>query len=188
MGRFVILGLIGLSMLVVISSRHTVAANVPIIERPLIIEQDQGEVRVWRPLQRDPGWEKISFTIKVDKQNGGSPDFWFVTESLPPRAEIQFHRHLHEDEVLYIGSGIAHLNVGSLEGDAHAGSMVFIPRDTWVSLKNVGKTPIALLAAFNAPGFDRYMRCESVLKGQPAPRMTTQQDRHCEHLGDVQYR
>lgn len=193
MQRLVIAGLIVFGSLGFISLPPlTVAANVSTTEHPLITEQDQGEARVWRPLvgQSVPaGVQKLSvFIIKVDQHNGGSPDFWFGSENMPPGAEVQYHRHLHEDEVLYIGSGIAHVHVGSLEGDAHAGAIVFIPRNTWVTLKNIGKTTIQLLFAFNAPGFDRFMRCESVPVGQHAQPLTAQEDQTCTRLGDVEYR
>lgn len=162
----------------------------PLVERPLIVQQSQGESREWRPLASLPaGVQKLSvFTIKVDEHNGGSPDFWFGTETMPPGAEIQPHRHLHEDEVLYLGSGRARIHVGTLQRDAGPGAIVFIPRNTWVSLKNIGNDPIAMLFAFNAPGFDRFMRCESVPAGQRAQAITDAQDKRCIRVGDVQYR
>lgn len=170
-----------------------IAANAEPAERPLIAAQDQGEVRVWRPVVseslREQKLDKAThFFIKVDTQHGGSPDFWFGTETLPSGAGIPYHRHLHEDEVLYIFSGSAHVNVGSLHGDAHPGAIIFIPRDTWVSLQPIGKKPISLLFAFNAPGFDRYMRCESVPLGQQGQPVTLEEDRHCTKMGDVEYR
>lgn len=73
-------------------------------------------------------------------------------------------------------------------GYVHAGGMVFIPRNTWVDVKNIGATPIGLLFAFNAPGFDRYLRCTSVAKGQPAPSLSMADLKRCRQLGDVQYR
>jgi mannose-6-phosphate isomerase-like protein (cupin superfamily) len=97
-------------------------------------------------------------------------------------------RHLHEDEVLYIRSGVAHVRVGSLQGKADAGTLVFIPRNTWVSVNNIGKTPVLLLFEFNAPGFDRYMRCESVPAGEPALPVGPSEDKRCAQLGDVEYR
>lgn len=168
-------------------------ASVPASEHPLILVQNQGEVRVWRPLVSEPATEQkldklTRFIIKIDRQHGGSPDFWFGTETLPPGAGIPYHRHLHEDEVLYIVSGSAKVHVGSHEGDARSGAIVFIPRDTWVSVQSAGKTPISLLFAFNAPGFDRYMRCESVPVGQRAQPVTVEEDRRCTKMGDVQYR
>ena len=188
-GVFIVLGLLACSA----HSAREKAASAAATEHPLILEQHQGEVRVWRPLASESLAEQkldklTHFIIKVDRQHGGSPDFWFGTETLPLGAGIPYHRHLHEDELLYIVSGSAHVHVGSLEGDAHPGAIVFIPRDTWVSVQPHGKTPISLLFAFNAPGFDRYMRCESVPPGQRAQLVTVKEDQSCEKLGDVQYR
>jgi len=177
------LGFAILAFLLLPSTTESAAA----IEQPLIVQRDQGEVRLWRPLPGDA--RKLTlFTIKIDRQNGGSPNFWFVSEAVPPGAAIRYHRHLHQDEVLFIDSGIARIHVGDLEGVAHAGAIVFIPRDTWVSLKNIGSVTIALRAGFDAPGFDRFMRCESVPAGQHATLLTAQEDRRCQRLGDVEYR
>lgn len=83
------------------SSQSMGTSSTAIAERPLIIEQGQGETRVrrFRPGQ-NPAMGRTSFTIKIDQRNGGSPDFWFATETLPLGAEIKYHRHLHEDEML----------------------------------------------------------------------------------------
>ncbi len=174
-------------------SASELVATAPTTEHPLILAQDQGETRVWRPLvSESPAEQKFDestpFSIKVDSEHGGSPDFWFGTETLPAGAGIPYHRHLHEDEVLYILSGSAHVHVGSLEGDARPGTIVFIPRDTWVSVQPAGGKPLSLLFAFNAPGFDRYMRCESVLLGERSQPVTTKEDKRCQKVGDVQYR
>jgi quercetin dioxygenase-like cupin family protein len=162
-------------------------------EQPLILASDQGEVRVWRPLvSESPAEQKLDettpFFIKVDRRHGGSPNLWFGTETLASGAGIPYHRHLHEDEILYIVSGRAHVHVGSLMGDAGPGATVFIPRNTWVSLQPDGKTPISLVFAFNAPGFDSYMRCESVPLGERSQRVTVAEDQRCQKQGDVQYR
>lgn len=169
------------------------AAMAQTTEHPLILAQDQGETRVWRPLVSESAAEQkfdesTPFIIKIDGKHGGSPDFWFGTETLAAGAGIPYHRHLHEDEVLYVLSGSAHVHVGSLEGDARPGTIVFIPRDTWVSVQPTVKKPLSLLFAFNAPGFDRYMRCESVLVGERSRPVTTDEDRRCQKVGDVQYR
>ncbi len=174
-------------------SASELVASTPTSEHPLVLAQDQGETRVWRPLvSESPAEQKFDestpFIIKVDSKHGGSPDFWFGTETLPAGAGIPYHRHLHEDEVLYILSGSAHVHVGSLEGDARPGTIVFIPRDTWVSVQPTVKKPLSLLFAFNAPGFDRYMRCESVLLGERSRPVTTEEDQRCQRVGDVQYR
>jgi mannose-6-phosphate isomerase-like protein (cupin superfamily) len=185
----VILGLLAFSRL----SASEVNGNAPATEQPMILTRDQGEVRVWRPLvSESPAEQKLDettpFNIKVDRRHGGSPELWFGTETLAAGAGIPYHRHLHEDELLYVISGSAHVHVGSLTGDAGPGAIVFIPRNTWVSLQPNGKAPISLVFAFNAPGFDRYMRCESVPVGEHPQLVTVQEDQRCQKLGDVQYR
>lgn len=170
-----------------------VTANSANTEHPLIVVQNQGEVRFWRPLvSESPAQQKFDtlsrFIIKIDRKHGGSPDFWFGTETLPASAGIPYHRHLHEDEVVYVVSGSVHVHEASLTGDAGPGAIVFIPRDTWVSLQPMSKTPVSLFFAFNAPGFDNYMRCESALLGERAQPVTIEEDRRCTKAGDVQYR
>jgi len=194
MNRLIVAVFIALSLLTFGKpSASETATSAPATEHPLILAQDQGEVRVWRPLVSESVAEQkldevTHFIIKVDRQQGGSPGFWLGTETLPPGAGIPYHRHLHEDEVLYILSGSGHVHVGSLAGDARSGSIVFIPRDTWVSMQPIGKTPISLIFAFNAPGFDSYMRCESAPLGQHPQLVTVEEDQRCMKLGDVQYR
>jgi quercetin dioxygenase-like cupin family protein len=60
------------------------------------------------------------------------------TEELSANARIPKHKHLLQDEILLIQSGTAHVWLGNQESDVHAGGMVFIPSDTWISLKNTG--------------------------------------------------
>jgi hypothetical protein len=56
-----------------------------------------------------------------------------------------------------------------------------------VSLRNTGTAPIQLIFIFSAPGFDEYMRCSSVPKGQPAPPIRLDQVSKYAHEGHVEY-
>lgn len=126
--RFIQTALIALSLaLLAVLALREATASAPSIEQPLIVRRDQGEVRLWRPL---PGGVRSlrSFTIKIDRQNGGSPDFWFISSEIPSGAAIRYHRHLYQDEVLFIDSGVARIHVGNLQGDAHAGTILAAPR------------------------------------------------------------
>ena len=69
----------------------------------------------------------------------------------------------------------------------HAGGMVFFPAETWVGMKNIGKDNISLVFIFSAPGFEDNMRCGSVLAGQPAPPITTDELKACAHKGHVEF-
>lgn len=145
---------------------------------PLILEANEGERRMWRPVEGASGWDTVPgpFVLKVDRRNGGSAHLVFGTEDLPPGATIDRHLHPGSDEILFLQNGTAHVTVGTLERDAHAGSTVFIPANTWVSLTNRGPEPIHMVFAFSAPGFNDYMRAESVPEGQPAARLSSAED------------
>src|SRR6516225_9899990 len=132
---------------------------------PLILEKSEGEHRVRKsreiPVPTGP------FTIKIDRKNGGSRKMWLGTEEIPPGGIIPRHKHLGQDEILLIQTGSAHAWLGTQERDVHAGAIVFIPSDTWVSLKNTGNENINLAFVFSDPGFDEFKRCTSVPLGDP---------------------
>jgi len=46
--------------------------------------------------------------------------------------------------------------LGDQERDLHVGGLVFIPANTWVSLKNMGTEPISLTFVFSAPRIRRH--------------------------------
>ena len=111
------------------------------------------------------------------------PDLVAGTELLAPGASLPKHRHLVQDEILLIQSGTAHVWLGEQERDLHAGGLVFIPANTWISGKNIGAEPIALTFIFSAPGFEETMRCNSVPAGETPTQITPEQQRDCAHLG-----
>ena len=135
---------------------------------PLIVEIDEGEHRVRRP--RDLPMPTPYFTIKVDRENGGSQKMWLVAEEIPPGGVIARHKHLDQDEILLIQSGSGHAWLGTEERDVHSGAVIFIPSNTWAGFKNTGKEIVKVVAVFSDPGYDEFMRCSSVPQGgQPDP-------------------
>ena len=95
----------------------SVMSNQPISKSrvtPLILEKNEGERRVWRPIQGAKGWDAQPgpFTLKVDRHNGGSSHLVFGTEDLPPGASIGRHRHPGADEIILLQDGRAQGEVG----------------------------------------------------------------------------
>ena len=153
---------------------------------PLILEKSEGEHRVRRP--RETPIPTGQFTIKVDRKNGGSQKMWLGTEEIPPGGVIAKHKHLGQDEILLMQTGNAHIWLGSQERDAHAGAIVFIPSDTWISLKNTGSENIQLAFVFSDPGYDEFMRCVSVPAGDPSSMKVSHDElKDCQHKGHVVY-
>ena len=126
----------------------------------LVLQEGEGERRVRRNVGKGP------FILKVDRQNGGSPDLVMGYEDLAPGAEIQPHTHLVADEILFIhrGSGVAKL--GGRESPVRAGATVYIPRNVQISVRNTGSEPLGIAFIFSKPGFEELMRDNSVLEGQ----------------------
>jgi len=151
--------------------------------RPLLLEKDEGELRTRRIHTDSSSPASSQFMLKVSPQNNGSQHLVAGTELLAPGATLPKHRHLVQDEILLIQSGTAHVWLGEEERDLHAGGLVFIPANTWISGKNIGTEPIALTFIFSAPGFEDTMRCNSVLATEKVTEITPEQQKDCAHLG-----
>jgi quercetin dioxygenase-like cupin family protein len=147
-------------------------------ETPLILEKNEGERRVWRPIEGAKGWDAQPgpFILKVDRHNGGSSHLVFGTEGLPPGASIDRHRHPGADEILFLQNGSARVSLGDRTREVHGGATVFIPANTWIAVTNIGTDAIGCVFVFSAPGFEDYMRAESVPEGQKITPLTKAED------------
>ena len=71
---------------------------------------------------------------------------------------------------IHAGTGTAWLD--GKQAKIGPGTIIFMPPNTGVRLINDGKEPIALVAIFSRPGFDKYQRDISVPAGQPVKPLT----------------
>jgi quercetin dioxygenase-like cupin family protein len=163
------------------------AADAESAAKPLMLEKNEGELRIRRIRTDNKAVPAREFMLKVSPKNNGSQHLVLGTEELAPGASIQKHRHLGQDEILLIQGGTAHVWLGDQERDVHAGAMVFIPTHTWISLKNTGNETIGLTFIFSAPGFEDTMRCNSVAKGETPTPITPEQRIGCGHEGHAEY-
>jgi len=130
---------------------------------PLVLQEGDGEHLVDRT-GPPGGWP---FTIKLDSQNGDTREFLVLTAIMAPGQTIPFHKHDNAEEILIFEEGGAEVIVGGTRAVAGPRSIVFIPRDTWISATNTGAQPIHLFDVFSRQGFERYLRAVSVKPGQP---------------------
>ena len=133
----------------------------------LILQAGEGERRVRRPRPAATPGLTDPFILKVDRRNGGSKDLVMGYEDISPGQQIQPHRHLHADEIIFVhrGSGLARL--GAREAAVSAGATIYIPANTLISLRNTGSEPLGIAFIFSKPGFEELMRDNSVLEGEP---------------------
>jgi mannose-6-phosphate isomerase-like protein (cupin superfamily) len=153
----------------------------------LILQAAEGEHRVRRPRPRNVTGLDSPFIIKVDRQNGGSSDFFMGYEDIPPGRAIARHYHPHVDEILFVHHGRGVATLGSREATVTEGATIYIPPNTPVSLKNTGTEPLTIVFLFPQPELGDYFRDGSVAEGQRAVPFTPQEfaamrARHREHI------
>jgi quercetin dioxygenase-like cupin family protein len=165
------------------SNRSTPVPGAEAVAKPLLLEKHEGELRTRRIHTDNTAPASSQFMLKVSPKNNASQHLVAGTEDLAPGAAITKHRHLVQDEIVLIHSGKAHVWLGDQERDLHAGGLVFIPANTWISLKNTGAEPVSLTFIFSAPGFEDTMRCNSVAAGETSTPITPEQQEECAHLG-----
>jgi quercetin dioxygenase-like cupin family protein len=145
---------------------------------PLVLEKNEGEKRAWRPIEGATGWDAQPgpFIFKVDRHNGSSAHLVFVTEDVPPGGKIDRHRHPGSDEIIFLQNGRARVSWGDKVREVHGGATVFAPANTLIEVTNIGTEAIHGVFVFSAPGFDDFMRAESVPEGQKVTPLTKAED------------
>src|SRR2546421_6643674 len=66
------------------------------------------------------------------------------------------------------------------------GMALIFPAQAWVGLKNIGTDNIRLVLIFSVAGFEKNMRCGSVMAGQTAPPINPDELKACAHEGHVE--
>ena len=135
----------------------------------LILQAADGERRVRRP-RPDSGGRvaAASMIIKVDQNNGGSPDFFMATEDISPGDAIASHLHPEYDEILFVHRGQGFATLGTRQIAVTEGATIHIPPNTPVSLKNTGTEKLSFVFIFPHPAtVSAYYRELTVAEGQP---------------------
>jgi quercetin dioxygenase-like cupin family protein len=151
--------------------------------RPMILQEGDG-VHLVRRTGPTAGWP---FTIKLDGQNGNTQDFFVFTSTMAPGETIPFHKHDNAEEILFVEEGGATVIVGDQRALAGPRSIVFIPRDTWISATNSSKHDIHDIAIFSRHGYEQYMRALGVKPGEPMTPLNPDELTRLRALGHSMY-
>ena len=148
--RYPILVVVG--VLAAIAGCSRPAPPAPALTRGgVILAADQGELY-------HLGQRRSPTLIKVDPKVAGSRHLFMLSEVLPPGTGVPVHRHLHDEEILFIHQGTVTVTLGDRVQEARAGATVFIPPNTWVGVRNTGSEPATFLAIFSDPSTGDYFR------------------------------
>jgi quercetin dioxygenase-like cupin family protein len=158
-------------------TRNEPSANIAAVaqSRPLILNESEGERRLHRPPPGALSNLTAPFILKVDRRNGGAPEFVMVTEDIPPGQAISPHRHPHSDEIIFIHGGTGLALLAGRQVIVATGATIYMPRNTVVGLRNTGTEPLKIVAMFSQPGYEEYLREISVPEGQTPTPLTVEE-------------
>ena len=125
---------------------------------PAVFQADEGDR--WMLLGDKP------LTFKVDPVSTGSDTLFVGTEEMPPGNRIPTHKHLNEDEVIFVHKGRVRITLAGRQYDAGTGATVFIPHGNWIGVENVSSEPAMILFFFNKPAFEQCLRALSSRPGE----------------------
>jgi quercetin dioxygenase-like cupin family protein len=125
--------------------------------RPTILRAGEGELRILRG--RKP------ILLKIDPATVGSRHLFLGTELMAPGDSIPLHRHLHEEEAVFVHRGRLNVRLADQRAVAEPGATVFIPESTWISLQNPGPDTAEFVYVFNEPAFAQCLRAFSAVPG-----------------------
>src|SRR5215218_3527144 len=82
------------------------------------------------------GRRKVPITIKISRAKQGVDNISFCVEEMSPGRKMRIHKHLNNDELIFIHQGEGTLTLGEEVVEVKTGDVVFVPGDTWHGLDN----------------------------------------------------
>lgn len=118
---------------------------------PVIVHADEGET-YWIGRRNSP------LTIKISRQKNKNKAVSFCTEDIAPGEGIPVHKHLNEDELIFIHAGEGILTVDDKEIPVRKGTVALVPKNCWHSINNTGSQIFIMAFSYTPAGFEGYFR------------------------------
>ena len=125
----------------------------------MVVQDDGGEIYQMRG---GTALVKIKFG---KKQGAGSVSF--VSESFRPGDAIPVHKHLHEDEFIFLHKGSGLLTLGDNQYPVSSGAVAIVPKGVWHGLQNNGTEILEMRFGYTPAGFEGFFRDMGTPAGQP---------------------
>jgi mannose-6-phosphate isomerase-like protein (cupin superfamily) len=147
-----------------IGSARSAAGN----EKGLIVRKDEG-------IHILTGRRKVPINIKISKVKDGINDVSFCVEDMGPGRKMRVHKHLHNDELIFIHQGEGSLTLDETVYEVSTGDVVFVPRGVWHGLDNTGKEDLKMVFQYTPAGFEQYFIENGTTEGMPSKERTTEE-------------
>lgn len=137
------------------------------IDKGIVVHENEGIHILTR--------RKVPITIKLSKVKHGIEGISFCVEDQSPGRKMRVHKHLNNDELIFIHKGEGILTLGDKSIPVKTGDVAFVPRDTWHGLDNTGKENLIMVFQYSPAGFEEYFIENGTLVGTPTKERTEEE-------------
>ena len=125
----------------------------------LVINEDEGEA-----FQMRDGTAIVK--IKIAK-NQGAGSISFLSETFKPGDALPVHKHLKEDELIFLHKGSGLFTLADKQYQIKEGAVALVPKGVWHGLQNTGSENIEMRFGYTPSGFEGFFREVGTPVGQP---------------------
>lgn len=110
---------------------------------------------------------KVPITIKISQAKHGVNSISCCVEQMDPGRKMRVHKHLNNDELIFIQRGQGTLTLGDQSIEVKTGAVAFIPRGTWHGLDNNGSEKLQMIFQYSPAGFEEFFIENGTPAGMP---------------------
>jgi mannose-6-phosphate isomerase-like protein (cupin superfamily) len=121
------------------------------------------------------GRRKVPISIKISKVRHGIDGISFCREIMKPGVKMRVHKHLNNDELIFIHRGQGTLTLGDQLIEVETGTVAFIPKGTWHGLDNTGNEELQMIFQYSPAGFEEFFIENGTQVGMPAKERTEEE-------------
>ena len=118
-------------------------------DKGIVVHEDEGEHIL-------TGRRKVPMTIKISKTKHGVDNISFSIEDMIPGRKMRIHKHLFNDELIFIHKGEGTLTLDEQTIEVKTGTVIFVPKGVWHGLDNTGKENLLMVFQYSPAGFEEY--------------------------------
>src|SRR5688572_6849412 len=137
-------------------------------DKGIVVHEDEGTHIL-------TGRRKVPITIKISRTKHNVNGISFCVEDQSPGRKMRIHKHLNNDELIFIHKGEGTLTLDEEIIQVKTGDVVFVPRGTWHGLDNTGKENLSMVFQYSPAGFEDYFIENGTLVGMP-PKEKTEEE------------
>jgi mannose-6-phosphate isomerase-like protein (cupin superfamily) len=136
-------------------------------EEGIVVHEDEGIHIMTR--------RKVPITVKISKAKHGVSGLSFCVEKMDPGSKMRVHKHLNNDELIFIHQGQGTITLGEQKIEVKTGAVAFIPRGMWHGLDNTGSESLKMIFQYSPAGFEEFFIENGTPIGMPAKERTEEQ-------------